>query len=116
MNHVLRFTEETKAKELNIIPCRRFFSDENLYSSLESSTYETKIDAKGASDHGDTLFYNPSQRAHLFHAPVVGVIFDMDGTLTEPGAINFAAMYERIGLTKGKGDIIHWCSVVRSVC
>ena len=38
--------------------------------------------------------------------PIVnGVIFDMDGTLTMPGAINFKAMYERIGLT-GHGDIL----------
>jgi pyridoxine kinase len=33
---------------------------------------------------------------------VSGVIFDMDGTLTEPGAINFDAMYERIGINKRK--------------
>jgi HAD superfamily hydrolase (TIGR01549 family) len=32
--------------------------------------------------------------------PVRGVIFDMDGTLTEPGAIDFKAMYDRIGIIK----------------
>ena len=34
-----------------------------------------------------------------------GVIFDMDGTLTEENAIDFQAMYDRIGLVK-RGDNI----------
>ena len=37
---------------------------------------------------------------------VVGVIFDMDGTLTEPGAIDFAAMYRRCGLRRSNGDLL----------
>jgi len=37
---------------------------------------------------------------------VSGVIFDMDGTLTEEHAINFKAMYDRIGITKRGSDII----------
>ena len=37
---------------------------------------------------------------------VQGVIFDMDGTLTMPGLINFAAMTERCGLTKQGGSIL----------
>lgn len=32
-----------------------------------------------------------------------GVIFDMDGTLTEEHSIDFKAMYDRIGLVK-RGD------------
>lgn len=44
--------------------------------------------------------------AHVIKGPVVGVIFDMDGTLTEPGAIDFKAMYDRNGLKRGDGDII----------
>ena len=36
-----------------------------------------------------------------------GIIFDMDGTLTEPGAIDFSSMYSRIGIKKKKGiDIL----------
>jgi hypothetical protein len=35
-----------------------------------------------------------------------GVIFDMDGTLTEENAIDFQAMYDRIGLVKRGDDII----------
>jgi hypothetical protein len=29
--------------------------------------------------------------------PVTGIIFDMDGTLTMPGALDFQAMYTRTG-------------------
>ena len=35
-----------------------------------------------------------------------GVIFDMDGTLTEEHAIDFKAMYDRIGIVKRGDDII----------
>ena len=34
------------------------------------------------------------------HPTVIGIIFDMDGTLTEPGAIDFLAMYHRNGLVR----------------
>ena len=37
---------------------------------------------------------------------VKGVIFDMDGTLTEPGAIDFKEMYARTGLDPKGGDIL----------
>ncbi len=37
---------------------------------------------------------------------VSGVIFDMDGTLTEAGAIDFGAMYTRTGLTRSKSSDI----------
>lgn len=37
---------------------------------------------------------------------VRGVIFDMDGTLTEEHAIDFKAMYDRIGIVKRGDDII----------
>jgi pyridoxine kinase len=46
-------------------------------------------------------------RSYLLGGPVVGVIFDMDGTLTEPGAIDFDAMYSRIGIQRRRGmDIL----------
>jgi pyridoxal/pyridoxine/pyridoxamine kinase len=35
-----------------------------------------------------------------------GVIFDMDGTLTRPGAIDFADMYIRTGMNPKGGDIV----------
>jgi pyridoxine kinase len=49
----------------------------------------------------------PISLAYPVHGNLVGLIFDMDGTLTEPGAINFGAMYSRIGFNKRKGvDIL----------
>lgn len=45
-----------------------------------------------------------------------GVIFDMDGTLTEEHAIDFKAMYDRIGLVKrGDGKSI-FCVTLGSMC
>lgn len=46
-----------------------------------------------------------SNECYKVHGPICGIIFDMDGTLTEGGAINFAAMYERTGLARS-GDIL----------
>ena len=49
----------------------------------------------------------PLFSAFVMRGPVEGVIFDMDGTLTEAGAIDFQAMYDRIGLSKRNGvDIL----------
>ena len=51
----------------------------------------------------------PATRSYLASAEpdaVVAVIVDMDGTLTEAGAIDFVAMYERNGFKRGSGDIL----------
>jgi len=40
-------------------------------------------------------------------AAIEGVVFDLDGTLTQPGAIDFARMRERIGMGES-GSILHW--------
>ncbi len=49
-----------------------------------------------------TILYS----ARVVDAPVEGIIFDMDGTLTMPGAIDFSAMYKRCGFSRRDGDII----------
>jgi phosphoglycolate phosphatase-like HAD superfamily hydrolase len=46
--------------------------------------------------------FNGGQRPTI----IKGVIFDMDGTLTEPGSIDFAAMYSRNGLQRRHGSDI----------
>lgn len=49
------------------------------------------------------------RKAHLASAAksgVVAVIVDMDGTLTEPGAIDFQAMYDRNGWERASGGNI----------
>lgn len=38
---------------------------------------------------------------------VQGVVFDLDGTLTRPGAIDFAEMRRRIGMEE-RGSVLHW--------
>ena len=38
------------------------------------------------------------ERAYLAYGPVTGVIFDLDGTLTKPGAIDFKQLYARLNL------------------
>jgi pyridoxine kinase len=46
-------------------------------------------------------------RSHVAHGPVAGIIFDLDGTLTLAGAIDFKALYARLNLdVQGGYDII----------
>eukprot|EP01041_Mallomonas_annulata_P007549 gene7549-15468_t len=47
----------------------------------------------------------PPSPSYRVQGPLTGVIFDMDGTLTEAGAIDFEALYRRTGLQRGK-DIL----------
>jgi beta-phosphoglucomutase-like phosphatase (HAD superfamily) len=44
--------------------------------------------------------------------PTIGIIFDMDGTLTEPGAIDFSEMYRRTGFVAGTGDLVSMVNAV----
>ena len=47
------------------------------------------------------------ERAYVAYGPVAGVIFDLDGTLTKPGAIDFGTLYSRLNLESNHGyDII----------
>jgi hydrogenase expression/formation protein HypE len=41
-----------------------------------------------------------------------GIVFDFDGTLTHPGAIDFAAIRKKIGCPDGQ-SIIHWIEAIR---
>jgi len=50
--------------------------------------------------------YVPKFRSYRIKEDVLGVIFDMDGTLTEPGAIDFNAMYQRCKFSRVNGDIL----------
>ena len=46
------------------------------------------------------------------NVPTIGIIFDMDGTLTEPGAIDFSEMYRRTGFVAGTGDLVSMVNAV----
>jgi len=53
------------------------------------------------------------------HTTLKGVIFDIDGTLTGPGAIDFADMYIRTGMDPKGGDIVTqvlYLQLPRSAC
>jgi len=41
-----------------------------------------------------------------FNQNCLGVIFDMDGTLTKPGAIDYQVIFDRIGIQRENGDIL----------
>ena len=47
------------------------------------------------------------RRDHVSGHVIAGVVFDLDGTLTRPGAIDFAAMRRRIGMEE-RGSVLHW--------
>lgn len=47
------------------------------------------------------------RRDHVTGHVIAGVVFDLDGTLTRPGAIDFAAMRRRIGMEE-RGSVLHW--------
>jgi pyridoxine kinase len=72
MNDVLSLTKECNSLELKII--------ESIDSYRTISTY------------------TPQQRSYIAYGPIAGIIFDLDGTLTLPGAIDFASLYARLAL------------------
>lgn len=85
MSQVLEKTQQLNKKELAIIESSSIIQDSKNNHVVE----------------------NNQNKAYLLKGNVVGVIFDMDGTLTEPGAINFQAMYDRIGLKRTRdSDLI----------
>lgn len=87
---------------------RRLTSKRILSSVVIASLLHSGIasfSTRRASDHHPLL---QSRRAMNLDAKLEarGIIFDMDGTLTEPDSINFKAMYERNGLIKVPGEDI----------
>jgi len=44
----------------------------------------------------------------VVRAPLAGVVFDLDGTLTAPHAIDFARVRDRIGMPAAAGSVLHW--------
>lgn len=94
MNKVLTTTEQLASKELRVINCLEDFVSASRRIESISGNNQQELPEETA------------HRAFGAHGSISGVIFDMDGTLTEPGAIDFDAMYERAGLSRANGDII----------
>lgn len=92
MTTVLTRTAALDSSELCIIESRdifqRLLEDSNKLSMSPSSIQLFE------STSGIPVSYIAA------HPTVIGIIFDMDGTLTEPGAIDFEAMYSRNGLER----------------
>jgi pyridoxine kinase len=96
MTRVMTTTALRKSRELSIIESR------DLFIKVIDQFQRIAQDSNSSRD----LALSQPQAYKIAGAGVLGVIFDMDGTLTEPGAINFSAMYKRTGLPSGHGDIL----------
>ena len=87
---------------------------QEIYTSHRGNTLPTSLPLESHLSAGLNRGYTYDWTAqkkklggYICTGKVQGVIFDMDGTLTEPGAIDFLAMYTRIGMTKQVGlDIL----------
>lgn len=97
MTGVLKTTASLDSKELSIIESFPTFNALRQVMMKSSTTLSVNSD--------DNLLQPAGDKAYVIKGPIVGVIFDMDGTLTEPGAIDFKKMYERLGFSRG-GDVL----------
>ncbi|KAK0340543.1 hypothetical protein LTR94_030085, partial [Friedmanniomyces endolithicus] len=109
MSEVLELTKARGSRELSIIAARDVFI--SLQKKLQRLLLAPPLSSSSPSDIVQDLEKlrqsQPRNRAILVNHPkALGVIFDMDGTLTEPHAIDFQAMYDRIGLTRTKDSDI----------
>lgn len=116
MDSVLRETHRHGMKELRIV------ESIDIYRELASHWAKKKqqLVEGGMKDDSNTVFTGVTasadvvaddapRKARLSSASssgVVAVIVDMDGTLTEAGAIDFKAMYERNGFDRSAGGNI----------
>jgi pyridoxal kinase len=118
MDNVLRTTHAHGMKELRIVESFDIYRAlaghwEAIRNGVKGPTTAvfTNAIASSAASTSNAATELPSlpKKAHLSSAPnenLVAVIVDMDGTLTEAGAIDFVAMYERNGFKRGSGDIL----------
>lgn len=108
MSAVVGETSRAGGRELHII------ESVSMYRDLQSSWAHLPASPAGDARAKEALLEEASaaaqsrnaRRAHVQRGHVSGVVFDMDGTLTEPGAIDFSKMYSRNGLDRSAGDIL----------
>jgi len=100
MSSVVAATQATGGRELFIVESvEKYLALAKDWGSFEGSS-------SSSSSSSSTSSSRESAGSFVQAGPVSGVIFDMDGTLTLPGAINFDNMYKRNGLTREGGDLI----------
>jgi pyridoxal kinase len=111
MSQVISLTASFKSKELCIIESgdiyrsyreylRRLSYSSDLTLTLPPPSFSPFTASMAASNPAIIVRSAETPLSYLAVSGLVGIIFDMDGTLTEPGAIDFPAMYRRIGLKK----------------
>ena len=109
MSTVVGETSRAGGRELQIIESVDLYRDlQAAWSRLPASpSTAAGPEAWGAlREPGAAGEGRNARRAHVQKGHVSGVLFDMDGTLTMPGAIDFSKMYSRNGLEKSGGDIL----------
>eukprot|EP01038_Epipyxis_sp_PR26KG_P013316 gene13316-17839_t len=116
MSALIQLTKDSNSKELKIIESqesyRRVAQDIDEIISIISKKNETTVE----NENEELLPQSSSYLAAVINdTPIgnekssslpIGIIFDMDGTLTEPGAIDFQAIYRRAQLKPSDGDIM----------
>jgi pyridoxine kinase len=124
MQEVLQHTQELNSRELCIVESRDTYihaagsfqqaaaaaaaAAAAVHFTSVSTTNDDDDDINDEGKMSSVPALTGMVPAHLVHhsrssscrSRATGVIFDMDGTLTAPGAIDFDAMYRRIGLTR----------------
>lgn len=95
ISSVLKITNEKSCKELCIIESCDIFR--NVFEATRSGLTPSPsvLDFTSIGSIGQ-----PAKVVKGHSGNVAGIIFDMDGTLTEAGAIDFNAMYTRTGLCR----------------
>jgi pyridoxine kinase len=111
VHNVISLTSLYNSKELSIIEAAPYFiqtrnrllTDSSTHSMTKKLTEELTEDSKDIPKTESVL-----SKSYRIRGGICGIIFDMDGTLTLPGAIDFSAMYRRTGLTRDSalGDIM----------
>jgi pyridoxine kinase len=132
MTHIIKATQCKGSKELLIVESidiyRAIYADwvrivrsKDVHGKVITSTSTATATA---SSQGSGLILSSSSNAtdiaetvaqtlehikpaHVAHNnKIIGAIFDLDGTLTKPGLINFDAMWERTKLSRSNGSIL----------
>lgn len=125
MTAVLTLTLNTGSKELRVIESAPVFRlvhqrlddlMKKFHRSDGISPQDVPLTFNGLIENDASLTAKIPQYLHHSYSiyptyvagaqKVSGIIFDMDGTLTAPGAIDFAAIYRRLQLKRSDGDII----------
>lgn len=113
---VLKKTQLAGTAELQIIESAELFqTTASAFLTDHKNSKDRKTTPQLSLSLGQRLSYLASSSEA---EQPIGIIFDMDGTLTEPGAIDFPAMFRRLNITREsipEGDLIGYIQNLPSV-